>query len=77
MAYTKRNRLLRIVDVQAIYRQHSKNFDGEADDTWIHNNLIFPKYRISRSSFYEYLKTPAAKMLKEMDGTKKEQLSLF
>jgi hypothetical protein len=77
MAYTKRNRLMRIVDVQELYRKHSKNFDGESDATWIYENVIFPKYRISRSLFYEFLKTPAAKLLKEMDEPNKKQLALF
>lgn len=77
MAYNKRNRLQRIIDIQQIHREHSKDYDGEATDTWIWRELIFPQYRISKRTFDEYLVTPAQRLLKELEMADKKQLSLF
>lgn len=77
MSYNRRNILLRIIDVQAIYKSHSKNFDGGCTDKYIYEQIIFPNYKISRSCFYDYLKTPAARELKDLEEKNKKQLSLF
>lgn len=77
MSYNRRNILTRIVDIQAIYKKHSKNFDGGCTDKHIYEKIIFPVYRISRSRFYEYLRTPAARDLAEMELEAKKQLSIF
>jgi len=77
MSYNRRNILLRIIDIQNIYKKHAKNFDGGCTDKHIYEKIIFPVYRISRSTFYEYLKTPAAKELKELEAECRQQLQLF
>jgi len=77
MSYNRRNLLLRIIDVQTIYKKHSKNFDGGCTDKYIYEQIIEPHYHISRATFYEYLKTFAEKQLKELDERRKSQLSLF
>lgn len=77
MAYNRINILNRMIDVQTIYRQHSKNYDGGCTDKWIYENLIFPTYRISRATFYEYLGTNAKKELKDLLEHRENQLTLF
>lgn len=64
MSYNKRNLLIKIVEIQTIYIEHSKR---GATGKWIFNELIYPKYRISRSTFYNYLATNAKKELKELE----------
>lgn len=80
MAYNRRNILLRIIDIQNIYKENSKNWEdgpGFLSDRHIYNTLIYPKYKISKACFYEYLRTPAEKQLKELEAKKKEQLTLI
>jgi hypothetical protein len=77
MSYNRRNILLRIIDIQAIYKKHSKNFEGGCTDRHIYEKIIFPAYRISRSRFYEYLRTPAARELQQLEADAQKQLSMF
>lgn len=77
MSYNRRNILLKIIDIQNIYKKHSKNNDGGCTDKHIYEKIIFPIYRISRSRFYDYLGTFAAKELKELEEAQKKQLELF
>lgn len=70
MAYNSINRLRKIVDIQNIYKKHSKNHFGSSTDTWIFENLISPVYHISRATFYNYLSEPASRMLNEMMNIK-------
>ena len=69
MGYNKRNLLIKIIEVQTIYVEHSKR---GATGKWIFNELIYPKYKISRSTFYNYLGTNAKKELKELDASNKD-----
>lgn len=66
MAYNRTNLLLRVIDVQRIYKQHSKNFDGGCTDKYIYDTYIKPLYRISKVTFYTYLGINATKELKDM-----------
>jgi hypothetical protein len=80
MAYTLRNKLLRARDIQLIWSEHSKNNIGGSGgytDEWIYTNLIFPQYRISRTTFYSYLLIPVKKELEKIEENKRKQLSLF
>ncbi|MCT4602764.1 MAG: hypothetical protein N4A59_07695 [Marinifilum sp.] len=70
MGYNKRNLLIKIIEVQNIYVEHSKR---GATAKWIFNELIHPKFRISRATFYNYLGTNAKKELKELDANNKEK----
>lgn len=70
MGYNKRNLLIKIIEVQNIYVEHSKR---GATGKWIFNELIHPKFRISRATFYNYLGTNAKKELKELDANNKEK----
>ena len=80
MSYNSRNKLLRAKDVQDIWAEHSKNNvggNGGCTDEWIHENLIWPKFRISRSTFYAYLLIPVEKELRRIEENHKNQLTLF
>lgn len=71
MGYNKRNLLIKILDVQTIYMEHSKR---GATGKWIFNELIYPKFRISRATFYNYLATNARKELRELDENYEKEL---
>lgn len=66
MAYNKKNHLRRIIDIQNIYKKHSKHHQGGASDRWIFKNLIAPIYHISQATFYNYLAVPAQRELNEI-----------
>ena len=63
-----------MIDVQEIYLE--KQAIG-LDATKIFNLHIYPVYKISRRTFYEYLGTNAKRELKELEQTEKAQLSIF
>lgn len=75
MAYNKRNKLLRIIDIQDIYLDCTRSHGSSAK--WVYENKIKPVYHISRSTFFEYLATNARKELRELDEQDNSQLSLF
>lgn len=64
MAYSRRNYLLKVKEVQCIYLEHQKN---GATNEWIYLKVIYPRFLISRSTFYKYLGVNARKELKEME----------
>lgn len=77
MAYSKKNRLKRIIDIQNIYRE--KEALGVTPMN-IYRLYIADQYRISESCFFNYLTIFAKKQLKELeekDRLKKAQLKLF
>jgi len=75
MAYTKRNKLERIIDIQNIVLEHT-NRSGSTQE-WVYKEIIYPTYRISRATFYSYLATNAKHQLREMNRKAEEQLKLF
>lgn len=77
MAYTRKNLLQRMIDIQAIYMDHSKHHKGGCTDRYIYRELVFPVYRISERTFYDYLNTNAKKELNDILEAEKKQLSLF
>lgn len=77
MAYNRKNILQRIIDIQDIYRKHSKNHKGGCTDKYIFEDLIAPVYHISRATFYYYLGTNAKKELRELMEREENQLTLF
>ena len=77
MTYNRKNHLQKIIDIQKIYKEHSKHHNGGCADRYIYRELIFPVYRISERTFYEYLATFAQKQLNEILEAEKKQLSLF
>ena len=77
MAYSKRNRLKRIIDIQKIYLE--KQAVG-VTTTKVYELYVAKQYRISSSCYYDYLTVNAKKELKELEQIeemKKAQLQLF
>lgn len=78
MAYNRKNKLRLIIDIQSIYKQHSKHHKGGCTDRHIFLNMIKPVYHISERTFYDYLAEPSPrKQLKDLVDAEKKQLSLF
>ncbi|MFZ4547544.1 MAG: hypothetical protein ACOYN4_08920 [Bacteroidales bacterium] len=68
MTYTRKNLLLTILEVQALVLEYQGK--GKTQQ-WIHKNIIHPKYFISISTYYNYLKINARKELKEYEQKQK------
>lgn len=68
MAYTKINVLKKIVDIQNLTLEYKKK---GVTQKWLYENIIYPTYRISRTTFYTYLSTPAKMLLKKLEEEKK------
>ena len=66
MAHSRKNYLLRIVDIQELTLEHTKK--GTTQE-WVYKNIIEPRYRISKSTYYNYLAVPAKKELKILEQT--------
>jgi len=64
MGYNKKNLLIKIIDVQNLYIKHANR---GVTTKWIFDTIIYPKFRISRATFYNYLATNAKKELKDLD----------
>lgn len=79
MAYDRKNRLQRMIDIQEITLEHtSKGITQE----WVYKNVIKPQYRISRRTYFEYLAVNAKKELKDLEQGRngeddKRQLKIF
>jgi len=68
MAYNNRNHLLRVQDVINAY------LEAKTDDKTfakVYTDVIKPRYRISRSTMYNYLSMPVKRLLKELDEREK------
>lgn len=74
MAYSRKNYLLRVVDIQTITLEHTNR---GATQEWVYWNLIYPTYKISKATYYNYLAIPARRELSRMEEVKKSQLCLF
>ncbi len=74
MAYNRRNLLNKIVEIQEITIEY-KNIG--VTQKRIFEDHIEKKYHISRSTYYEYLSTPAKFQLKQLEKKEKQQLQLF
>ena len=66
MAYNKRNKLMQMQMVIDAYLA-AKTPDKSVQ--WVYRHIIFPNFRISRSTLYNYLNTPVKRMLKELDSS--------
>ncbi|WP_053404981.1 hypothetical protein [Persicobacter sp. CCB-QB2] len=77
MRYSQnRNKLLLIIDIQEIFLEEKEKSRGGFSNRFIYNEKIYPVYRIAENTFYEYLRTPAKKLLKKLDETP-AQMNLF
>lgn len=74
MAYNRSNILNRIIDVQNITIEHTRR---GVTQQWVYDHIIFPQYRISIGTYYNYLATNAKAELKKIEAVKNAQLALF
>jgi hypothetical protein len=65
MPYNKSNRLLRIIEIQEITKEHLARGTTER---WVYKNIIYPRYFISERTFYQYLGIPAKAQLKKLQS---------
>jgi hypothetical protein len=63
VAYNRKNILTRIVDIQTVTLEHTRR--GVSQE-FVYNDIIYPRYRISKRTYYRYLKENAKKELKEL-----------
>lgn len=68
MSYSNKNLLKRIVDIQNITLEYKKK---GVTQKWIYENVITPKYHISRTTYYNYLASEAKKFLRQMEENQK------
>jgi hypothetical protein len=74
MAYTKENKYKKIIEVQEYFKTvYSPGMTIE----WVYHNKIKTKFHISRTTFLNYLNTPAEKLLKELTDEKTENKTAF
>ncbi|MBE9468994.1 MAG: hypothetical protein IMY72_11845 [Bacteroidetes bacterium] len=59
-----KNRLKRIVKIQNITLENTKK---GVTQQWVYDNLIYPQFFISQSTYYEYLRIPAKALLHKYD----------
>ena len=62
MAYTNKNYINRVIDIQDITLEHTKR---GVTQQWVFDNIIEPHYRISKRTYYKYLALPAKRMKRE------------
>ncbi|WP_026473961.1 hypothetical protein [Alkaliflexus imshenetskii] len=62
MAYNHKNRLLRIIKIQEITVEHTRN--GVSQEH-VYRSYIAPAFAISRRTYYKYLATNAKKELSQ------------
>lgn len=59
-----KNRLARIVKIQDVTLEHTRR---GVTQQWVFDNIVHPTYFICQSTYYEYLRTPAKQILKELE----------
>ncbi|MDD4747137.1 MAG: hypothetical protein PHW19_07635 [Salinivirgaceae bacterium] len=74
MAYNRENILRRIIDIQEITLQHTR--EHGSTQQWVYETKIFPLYRISIGTFYNYLATNAKAELRFLEKRKEEQRAI-
>lgn len=74
MAYNRLNILSRIIDVQNITIEHTSR---GVTQQWVYDHVIYPQYRISIGTYYNYLATNAKAELRKLEAVKEAQLTLF
>lgn len=65
MAYSKKNFLERVLTIQNITLEHKRR--GVSQE-WVYQNLIFPTYLISRTTYYNYLGCNAKAELQKIEA---------
>ena len=74
MAYNKKNKFVRIIEIQTITLEHTRR---GVSQVWVFENIIKPRFIISERTYYNYLDINAKKLLAEYEKEKSKQLKLF
>jgi len=77
MAYNQRNILKRIVEIQNLTLEHTSR---GVTQVWVYEHVIFPRFVISISTYYNYLSINAKTKLKDYEKEcekRSKQLTLF
>lgn len=74
MAYNRRNILQRIIEVQRITLEHTRR---GVTQKWVFENVIQPRFCISKSCYNAYLATNAKAELRTISDKESKQLELF
>lgn len=64
MAYNNNNKFLRIKDIQDTYLLHKT--DGNST-RWVYREIIYPRWKISIATLYNYLATNVKKELRQIN----------
>lgn len=72
MAYNRRNKLLQMQSVIAVYTKHKQ---PGVSTTYVYKTYINPLFHISMATLYNYLSTPVNKELKEINYTHRQNSS--
>ena len=73
MSYNRRNLLEKIVAIQNTTLEHTAR--GVTQE-WVYRNIIFPKYFISKRTYYAYLGINAKLELKDIIELRHTQLAI-
>ena len=74
MGYNRKNILKRKIDIQNVVLEHKRH---GATQEWIYENIVWPTYRISRRTYYDYLGENAKAELRKLETCEKMQLNIF
>ncbi|MBE9487983.1 MAG: hypothetical protein IMY73_02265 [Bacteroidetes bacterium] len=64
MAYNRINFYRKVIDIQDIVLKNSKR---GVTQKWIYENIVYPQYRISRATYYNYLGINAKAKLRKVN----------
>lgn len=70
MAYNRINLLERIVDIQQITLEHTAK---GVTQQWVYTNIIKPVYKLSKATYYNYLRQNAKAELKKLTAEQTSQ----
>lgn len=74
MAYTRKNHLKKVIEVQEFYLDLQQQYDSTRE---IWRKFIYPRWKISERTLYNWLATPAKRDLKKLQEKKDNQKKLF
>lgn len=75
MGYNRKNILARIIAVQQLVKEYQRK--GVTQE-FVYREFVYPRYYISRRTFYEYLGTSSPKTeLERIEKEESQQLTLF
>lgn len=69
MAYNSKNYLLKVKDVMEIYKEYQKK---GYSNIWIYRNHIKERFKISVSTFYNYMCIPYERELMKFEDKEKD-----